>query len=92
MDDVPAFTKTTGLMELNDKANKVKLCHSPNRGVPRKSSYANYLCPVISVKAGKKPKCKINSTNKKSAGNDGVVVLDSAGVYPREGGDGNDGV
>jgi hypothetical protein len=67
MDDVPAFTKTTGLMELNDKANKVKLCHSPNRGVPRKSSYANYLCPVISVKAGKKPKCKINSTNKKSA-------------------------
>jgi hypothetical protein len=25
-------------------------------------------------------------------GNDGVVVLDSAGVYPREGGDGNDGV
>jgi hypothetical protein len=32
MDDVPAFTEMTGLMDLNDIANKVKLCHPPNRG------------------------------------------------------------
>jgi len=56
----------TGLMDLNDSDHTVKLIILLIEGAG-KSSYANHLCPVISVKAGKESQRKINCTNKKSA-------------------------
>jgi hypothetical protein len=47
MDDVPAFTKMTGLMGLNDIANKVKLSHPPNIEVAGEISYA-IICALPS--------------------------------------------
>jgi len=56
----------TGLMDLNDSDHTVKLIILLIE-TAGKSSYANHLCPVISVKAGKESQRKINCTNKKSA-------------------------
>jgi len=66
LDVFPAFTEMTGLMDLNDSDHTVKLIILLIE-TAGKSSYANHLCPVISVKAGKESQRKINCTNKKSA-------------------------
>jgi hypothetical protein len=66
MDDEPAFTKMTGLMDLNDIAHKVKLYHPPNRGSGEKL-ICKLSVPCHLGESWKKSQCKINFTNKKSA-------------------------
>ena len=81
MDSFVAFTKMTGVMNLNLTHSPAKLLHPPHRGGALKLRSEIFVPCHLCESCKKRSQCKINCTNKISAfagtGFAGVTTVDT---------------